>query len=108
MTYARYNGHATQMYPDYIDVMARCTLTAEPGCTYDIRAVSGHPVPPGDGRWSAHPVPAEDAPRPPYVVDVELPPLTEPDPDASSAPEGEPPTGPAAPEGESASPESEE
>jgi hypothetical protein len=109
MTHARYSGHATALYMDYTDAATGRTLTAEPGQSYDVAPAPGRspglPLLPGDGKWTAIAPPAPDGPeviRPaPWPETVNLPPLPQIAPGT-----GEPPTGPAAPEGEPA-PESE-
>ena len=44
MTLVRYHGHAGTL-PDYLDLDAGTTLTAEPGRVYDVAPASGRLVP---------------------------------------------------------------
>lgn len=45
MTRAAYTGHETLTFPDYTDMEAGKTLTAEPGGVYDVAPASGRLVP---------------------------------------------------------------
>ena len=45
MTRAAYSGHETLTFPDYTDLEAGKTLTAEPGGVYDVAPASGRLVP---------------------------------------------------------------
>jgi hypothetical protein len=51
VTYARYTGHETLAFPDYLDLSAGRTLTAEPGRSYDVAPASGRTVPDIPAGW---------------------------------------------------------
>lgn len=49
-----FTGYATRGYPSYADLETGRMLIADPGGTYQMRAINpGLPVPPDDGRWDA-------------------------------------------------------
>ena len=58
-------GHSTLGFPDYCDMATGRMLIADPGESYEIRAVNqGAPVPPDDGRWDPPYVRPRPAPVP--------------------------------------------
>jgi hypothetical protein len=61
----KFTGHSKTGYPDYADMATGRMLVAEPGESYEIRAVNqGAPVPPDDGRWDPPYVRPRPAPAP--------------------------------------------
>lgn len=110
MPTARFNGHDTLTYADYVDASTGRTLVAVPGQSYTTAVAPGRnaglPAIPGDGRWSSSGTADPLVPLGQRLTELtlagpglpELPPL----PAA-----GDPEPTPAAADGESASPESE-